>query len=581
MRALLTDNLSLFRTILFRTLPVTTATVVWVIVSFQVHPVAMLQSLVTTPVPLTPTASFLWVLVPLCALLGLITAGFSTLRNRALAASGLISFATVLVAFAPPTWVLFVLVGLWVATVAYVLWKKINGDLPHESYLAEGCCLVAILAVGSWFRFAVLTGLLHLPLDIDAITFMATAEKSNIWNTGAREPLFIWMIKGMALFAGGYSAEALRLFGILLSLLTIIVLFYFVRRFIGLLAAVVASTLYAVAPAFVFSAPRGLREDTNITFFLLLVFVFLRVRNRAPRTRDYVIFGVLLSLNIGLRMSSWLLGAGMLAMLFGWSIWRHGVSPRKIWQPIMALLIAFAPYLPYFVYAQREFGDPFKCVNIIAEFYANNDFAGQPGWPSVEEVEADSFCGPPTTMAQYMFVLQTPQEILSKTLNGFFRLYLSPRWTDFPYCSAPLWDRYGYELIYHFGNFNPQSQPLLKGGWVHGSGYHILHVLGLLAMLLPGRRMILFLVFAYHAPGLFLASKVDFDWRLLTLAMASFYIGTGAFAQSAGDLVIAGWRRLSADEKKDESESAQINSTVNHLKTSRRSNKRKNASNRT
>ena len=580
MRALTTEHLSLLRSFIFRTLPTLTALGVWAAVAYQIHPIRMAESLATAPVSPVPTASFLWVMAPFCAVFGLLTAAFTSLRHRIWASVGLVIFAAMLVAVSPPTGVLITLTLVWGGMCGYVLWRRIHGYGTPDSHLVDGCFLVAILAVGSWFRFAVLAGMLHLPLDADAITFMSWAEESNIWNTRTREPLFIWMIKAMALFSGGYSAEALRLFGIVLSLFTIIVLFFFVRRFIGLLAAVIASTLYAVAPAFVFSAPRGLREDTNISFFLLLVYLYLKVWNRSPRTRDYLFLGALLSLNIGLRMSSWLLGAGMLAMLFGWSVWRHGVLPRKIWQPIMALLIAFAPYLPYFVYAQREYGDPFKCVNIIAEFYANNEFAGQPGWPTVEEVKANSFSGPPTTMAQYMFVHQTPGEVLTKTFQGFFRLYLSPRWTDFPYCAAPMWNRYGYELIYHFGNFNLHQNPLLKGVWVHGSGYYFLHILGLLALLLPGRRMVLFLVFAYHAPGLFLAAKIDFDWRLLTLAMASFYIGIGALAQTAGDVMIFGWRRLTVTEPTDSQNTVPIDSAQNPVVSSRRRKSRKNASNR-
>jgi hypothetical protein len=59
-----------------------------------------------------------------------------------------------------------------------------------------------------------------------------------------------------------------------------------------------------------------------------------------------------------------------------------------------------------------------------------------------------------------------------------------------------------------------------------------LQTLGLVALCLPGRRIFLLLVLLFHAPVLFLASMEEFDWRLLTVALAAFQIGAGAAAQT-------------------------------------------------
>lgn len=530
--------------------------VVLAVVAHQLGPVDLVSKWAERPTPDNALPSWLWAVVPLAAALGVAVSAFKGIRGRLIATLAVVAVAAAVHPLgAHPAYYGGLVLPFALSGIAFYRMKR---GVPLDVGLVHGSLLTVVLAVASYYRFAVLPGMALRELDIDATTFMAIAERSFIWNTDFREPLFIWMIKGMRLLAGEYSAPALRLFGIGLSFVTVAVLFEFVRRHIGLIAAVIAALLYAMAPAFVFSAPRGLREDTTITLFLLFCMVYLRMWNSRPRLRDYLLLGFVLSLNIGIRMSSNGFGAGALAMLFAWGMWRHRVSWRLAWMPVLALAIGLAPYVPFFFHCHKKYGDAFFSVNIIAKFYSNLEFAGQPGFPTPEELKVDAFAGPPITMGEYMFGLLGPEQVTNRTLVGGMRLYLSKRWIDFPTVAAPWWNRNGREWMFHFGDFNLQRQPLVRVMPGHIEAFLWLQTFGLLAMLLPGRRLFLFLVFAFHAPGLFLAAIPEFDWRLLTLAIASFYVGIGALAESAMELVRRlAMRRLASPPVADESPAPQ------------------------
>ncbi len=402
--------------------------------------------------------------------------------------------------------------------------------------LVAGFLLSAILGIAAWYRFQALQGMTLRDLDPDAITFMSIAERANIYNTAMREPLFVWMIKGMRLLGGEYSPLSLRLFGVVLSLGAVAGVFVFTRAHIGLVAAVIASLFYAVAPAFVFSATRGLREDTIIILFLWYAHLLLRMWGRPPEWRSYAALGVVLFLNIALRMSTNGFGVLTVLGLFGWSAWKHRVPPRKWWIAVLPPAISFVLLSPYLLYSKHKYGDAFYCVSIHTRFYANLEFAGKPGFPTKKQAELDMYSGPPISMGEYLFRHHTPEEVLQGFLFGTWRLYFSGDWEDFPTAAAPTWKRTPREWEYHFSDFNLERQPLVRKSASNPVLFPWLQLLGIAAMVLPGRRLFLALVFLFHGPGLFLASLIEFDWRLLTVAMASFYIGIGA----AGETVFRG-----------------------------------------
>ncbi len=490
------------------------------------------------PAAATLPPPWLYLIVPASAAVGLTGAFFADWRRNLVAgvcvAAGMIALAARYPGLLP------VSLAAPVAAAGIAVWHRKGGGGIRKGLLA-GALLTVALTCGAWFRFRVLPGMLMRELDPDAITFMRLAEESFIYNTQMREPLFIWMIKIMRLFSGEYSAPALRLFGIMLGLLTILVLFEFTRRHIGLVAATIAALLYAVAPAFVFTAPRGLREDITTAIFLLFSHFVIREWGRPPTLRSYAVLGFFLFLSSAIRLSSFAFCSAVIAATFAYSVYRHRVPPARWWIVAVPVALTVALLVPYLWHSHKKFGDAFYCVNIVPRFYANLEFAGQPGFPTKKETEADMLTGPRITMGEYVFKHHTTVEVARRVLDGAWRLWLSKDFRDFPTVAAPNWSRNPREWMWHFGDFNLQNQPLLRVSEANPIVFPWLQTLGLAALCFPGRRLFFTLLFLSHVPLLFLASIPEFDWRLLATALAGFYIGIGALGES-----VVEWGRILA-----------------------------------
>jgi hypothetical protein len=404
--------------------------------------------------------------------------------------------------------------------------------------LLPAALLTLVVSVAALLRFAVLPAMLRRDLDADAIAFMGIAEKAHLFNTDSREPLFIWLLKLMRLFTGEYSAAALRTTSILVSIGVTAAVFQFARRHIGLLAATVAGLAYAYAPAFVFTATRGLREELIVAFFLLFAHICIVLWGKPPTLRGAIALGLAYLLCNYIRLSSNAFCAVASLGVFAWSAARHRLPARRWWLAAVPIAVGFLPVAPYLIYCQQRFGDPFFSVSIHTRFYANLELEGTPGFPTREELEKDAYAGGPMSMGEYVFAHHSLKQVAGRTAWGAWRVFFSHDWRDFPTVAVPAWTRYPEEWLYHFGDFNLAQQPreLIRVSPAVPVLAPWLMTAALLALCLPGRRLFLALVFLFHAPALFIAALEMFDWRLLTVVFAALHIGLGAAAQSLASL---------------------------------------------
>jgi hypothetical protein len=278
------------------------------------------------------------------------------------------------------------------------------------------------------------------------------------------------------------------------------------------IAGLTAALFYAYSPAMIITSVRGLREELIILFFVAYAAAYIWNWGRLPSVRNYIWLGLIASLSIQVRLSSNAFIVVSLLILFAYSAWKHRVKVVRWWLLIVPILFSMLPIVPYLVYCKVTFGVPFYSVMMTGvRFYANVELAGvNPDFPTREQFNADGFAGGPISMGTYLFKYHTAQEIFRRFLLGGYRTYFG----DF----SRVWltgrqDR----------NFVPSD---------------ILQWLGLLAMLIPGPRLVFsMLLFLFHAPGFFLFSFDYFDWRLVTVAFAGFAIGIGAPAETAVNLV--------------------------------------------
>lgn len=249
------------------------------------------------------------------------------------------------------------------------------------------------------------------PLDPDAGAFREIAESMSwFYDTREREPLFILLVKtSLAVF--GRNDMAVRMVSFFGSVLLVPALWWVGREIQGPATGFVAAALIAASENWAEQSVRGLRLEW---FTLALLALTAAVVTRRPATR--------------LRHAAWLGGAAAAVCLIRLtSLWfclaaiAYGVY-RRGWNSRAALLggaIAVVPLLPFVIRCGVEFGDPLYAVNKHIKFYRNHEFKGQPGFPTVAEVERDAYTGPEATSFEYFFGQHSVGELARRTVRGF------------------------------------------------------------------------------------------------------------------------------------------------------------------
>ncbi|MEW6542993.1 MAG: glycosyltransferase family 39 protein [Nitrospirota bacterium] len=307
--------------------------------------------------------------------------------------------------------------------------------------------LAGILVACGSDRLATLSKVAWVPLDPDANYYRYLAETMRaLYDTGAREPFWIWMIKGW-FWVTGDSALNLRLLTVLLSLLVVVMVYKFFRDYTGSsVCGIVVAALVAWNPYLDQLSTRGLREEAYTLAVLGVVHcVFVSVERLSIRRRavGMALAGAAAQL---LRFNSYLFLVPLISL---WA-WRN----RQSWR-VAALVLAFvaAVSVPHLAYSAHEFGDPFYSLNHVAVWNRNYEFVafkktGCRGCPTAEEFASNSFAGAPVGSFDYMVGLHSARELAGRTFDGLLDMYV--RRTDLFEVQTGIRSRSGH-LLYLIG----------------------------------------------------------------------------------------------------------------------------------
>ncbi|GAB4321015.1 MAG: hypothetical protein Kow0059_15510 [Candidatus Sumerlaeia bacterium] len=314
---------------------------------------------------------------------------------------------------------------------------------PHRCSNAMGWLSAAAVLWGAALRWDQFIETAGHALDPDARGFLQiirtmrspydTASTIAPW---VREPLFPWLGR-VWFWIVPDGANALRLMTVVLSIATIWAAWEAGRRMIGEFAGFCAALLLAANDLMIFNAPRGLRTELDVLLALWLAVLFLRLwrgGRRAPmdaaagqengpdgappcRPCLWKWFALVGALSALARLTALSYVLPMLVLLVAW-----GRLPIR--RALAALAIIIVPVMPHllFNYYYSAEHDPFFSTSVHARFYRNREFAGQPGFPSAEDVRRDPYGGPPVTSLQYIFVLHRPVEWVWLPLKGLWRI---------------------------------------------------------------------------------------------------------------------------------------------------------------
>lgn len=285
--------------------------------------------------------------------------------------------------------------------------------------------LIMLLAVS--LRWNELVRVSGTGIDGDALGYYRYAEKMDLFSEQGfysaqfekREPLYILVVKlFFAVF--GASGTHLRFVSCVFSLVALYLTYRIGREWFSGIAGLTAAFILAVHPYLIELSARGLRAEWFQTLVLLFVYVSSVKAALGARLRT-VLTGLLIGGMLLTRSESLFMVVMIMAVF--------PVAARSRWNYAMvftALFLGITLSFPHQYGMYKKHGDPFYTVNQYARFYANREFAGQPGFPTREELATGGmYTGGKITPWEYYFSLHTPWQFVRCSMVGFARVHLA------------------------------------------------------------------------------------------------------------------------------------------------------------
>lgn len=387
---------------------------------------------------------------PFVALLVALTPLVAYRTRRSLVGGGAVGFAVAMLvglaalaessvwikASNPLRWWELVVAGQARDAYFFVPYAVLLARLAWQSGLTDGAtfrlrewsawALGGILLWGGSLRLGALLEVGWGPLNPDAITYMKLAElMTSPYDTGLREPLWIWMIAGWFQLVGA-SPISLRLLTFVLSLLVVWAGFAFARSYTGkpVLGLLVAGCL-AMNPFMVSLSARGFREEAYLLAILALASLLLVPQRRLSARNAAIGLAAAGGAAQLLRFNSYT----FLAPLLMWWVWQK--PKERLVAVVIPVLCITALSIPHLQHNADQFGDPLYSVNAHFMWSRNYEFVvlketGCAGCPSREEFDANSVSGSNIGAFEYVFGMHTLGEVARYTADGYARMYLAP-----------------------------------------------------------------------------------------------------------------------------------------------------------
>jgi hypothetical protein len=313
----------------------------------------------------------------------------------------------------PRVWVP-VLVGLAVAAVF--------AGLSRSPWRTAALGAILLLALG--LRLGNLERVLDAPLDPDARNFREYAHAMTLSGPtgfysaafGEREPLYPALVKA-ALAVFGDTDTSVRLLSLSLSMGVVALGYGLGRSLLGPAAGLAAAALLAVSVPAIIESGRGLRVELEALLFTGSAWLWLGRPGSLTFAR-----GLLGGLVGGALLLTRFPYAPTVGLLLLAAAWWHRQQGAVRWAALgLALVLAAAAAAPHRVALAARHGDAAYDAHRTLRWIANQEFQGQPGFPSVEEVVRDPYAGPRITVWEYAVRLHTPGELLWRSGRGLVR----------------------------------------------------------------------------------------------------------------------------------------------------------------
>ena len=228
------------------------------------------------------------------------------------------------------------------------------------------CGTIGDVTADRWMRLAVAVGVglrvvavierFNAPLPNDSVGYLDLARNLSWfrpWETGPREPLWVLLVKCVT-GPFGYSATVLQLWGLMASLVSLLVAAWVFHRWFSPAAALVGTTIVAIHPLLLADAASTLREATSVTVVILVAWA------AGERRWTSVVVGT--AVLAGIRWELGLLAIAVLAL--------GGILGRLDWRiPAGAVLLAAVWIGPFMASNAVDHGDVLYHTDVHASFF--------------------------------------------------------------------------------------------------------------------------------------------------------------------------------------------------------------------
>ncbi|HOE13066.1 MAG TPA: glycosyltransferase family 39 protein [bacterium] len=334
---------------------------------------------------------------------------------------------------------------------------------------------VAALVLGTGLRVDAWAHTAYAPLGQDVGPMVGMARDTHrFYDSGLREPLWVNIAKLSTTLLHTEDSWAVSLPFLLISLAWMPAVYFIGGSIFNRRLSLCSVWLVAVNRSLVYYATRGMRVELyGLLLFLVIGFVCSRVELDGKRT-------VALALSIAAmcltRLNGLILGIYFLAVLI--------ITRRLHW---LRVLFVFAVIMgamsPYLIYAKRKYGHADYMLRMNATWTLNMEFAGQPGFPTKEEIATDACVGKKITFTQYLFEYHTVAQVIKFYLIGLAKATLGQHASYVHYTPGGPW-------------------------WI------LCFIVGCLACLFRPQRawLVLHYIVSLHAVPIMIGS-VNLDWR--------------------------------------------------------------------
>lgn len=217
--------------------------------------------------------------------------------------------------------------------------------------------------------------------------YLIRGDFSDIWSLTASDvhpPFYYFCLKIWSLIFG-YSDVTLRFMSVFFGALTIILLFYLLKRWFGLKIASVATFFLTLSPMFI-RYGQEMRMYMLVFFIIALATYILDLALETKKTRYYIIYAILISLGMWTHYFTAI--AWIVHIIYYMATRRAKIWDKKFLLTYILAVLLYIPWIPSFLAqtnsVQNGFWIPELSFNTAAGYISEalifKDASSATGW---------------------------------------------------------------------------------------------------------------------------------------------------------------------------------------------------------